>query len=37
MTKLPFIGKGEHAYEPLDLLHSDVCGSLFINSICGFV
>ena len=31
MTKLPFIEKGEHAYGPLDLTHSDVCGPLSIN------
>ena len=28
MTELPFIGKGEHAYGLLDLMHSDVCGPL---------
>ena len=36
MTKLPFIGNGEHAYGPLDLIHSDVCGPLFINVKGGF-
>ena len=30
-------GKGEHYYGPLDLKHSDVYGSLFINSKGGFV
>ena len=37
MTKLPFMGKGKHAYGPLDLVHSDVCGPLSINTRCGFV
>ena len=32
MTELPFIGKGEHAYGPLDLKHSDVCSPLSINA-----
>ena len=31
MTELPFMGNGEHAYGPLDLIHSDVCGPLSIN------
>ena len=26
------MGKGEHAYEPLDLIHSNVCGPLSINA-----
>ena len=26
MTNFPFMGKGEHAYGRLDLIHSDVCG-----------
>ena len=26
MTKRPFIGKGLRATEPLELIHSDVCG-----------
>ena len=36
-TKLPFMGKGEHAYGPLDLIHSDVCGPVSINARGGFV
>ena len=32
MTELPFMGKGEHAYGPLDLKHSDVCSPLSINA-----
>ena len=37
MIKFPFMGKGEHAYEPLDLIYSDVCGPLSINVRGGFV
>ena len=37
MTELPFMGKGEHAYGPLDLIHSDVCGPMSINAKGGFV
>ena len=37
MTKLPFMGKSEHDYGPLDLKHSDVYGSLYINAKCGFI
>ena len=37
MTKLPFMGKGEHAYGPLDLIHSDVYSPLSINARGGFV
>ena len=37
MIKLPFMGKGEHDYGPLDLKHSDVCGPLSINAKGGFV
>ena len=37
MTVLPFMGKGDHAYEPLDIIHSDVCGPLSFNSRGGFV
>ena len=36
MTELPIIGKSEHAYGPLDLVHSDVCGPLSINVKGGF-
>ena len=32
MSEFPFMGKGEHAYGPLDLLHFDVCGPLSINA-----
>ena len=37
MTEFPFMGKGEHAYGGLDLIHSDVCGPLSINAKGGFV
>ena len=37
MTELPFIGKGEHAYGRLDLIHSNVCGPLSIHARGGFV
>ena len=37
MTELNFMGKGERAYGPLDLLHSDVCGPLSINAKGGFI
>ena len=37
MKELPFMGKGEHTYVLLDLLHSDVCGPLSINTRGGFV
>ena len=37
MIELPFMGNGEHAYGPLDLIHSDVCGPLSINARGGFV
>ena len=37
MIELPFMGNGEHAYGSLDLIHSDVCGPLSINSGGGFV
>ena len=36
MTEFPFMGKGEQAYGPLDLIHFDVCGPLSINSRGGF-
>ena len=32
MSEFPFMGKGEHAYGPLDLLHFDVYGPLSINA-----
>ena len=31
------MGKGEHAYGPLYLIHSDVCGPLSINARGGFI
>ena len=31
------MGKGEHSYGPLDLIHFDVCGPLSINVKGGFV
>ena len=37
MIELPFMGKGEHAYGPLDLMHSNVCGPLSINAKGDFV
>ena len=37
MTEFPFKGKGEHAFGPLDLIHSDVCGPLYINARGGFI
>ena len=37
MTEFPFMGKGEHAYGLLDLIHSDVYGPLSINARGGFV
>ena len=37
MAEFPFMGKGEHAYGRLDLIHSDVCGPLSINDRCGFI
>ena len=32
MTKLSFMGKGEHDFGPLDLILYDVCGPLSINA-----
>ena len=37
MTQLPFTGKGEHANEPLDLIHSNVCGPMSIHARGGFI
>ena len=37
MTKFPFMGKDEHVYRLLDLIHSNVCGPLSINSRGGFI
>ena len=37
MTELPFMGRGEHAYGTLDLIHSDVCSPFSINVRGGFV
>ena len=31
------MGKGKHAYGPLDLIHSDVCGPLSINARGDFI
>ena len=36
MTELPFMGKSEHAYRPLNIIHSYVCGPFSINSRGGF-
>ena len=32
MTKFPFKGKGERAYGLLDLIHTDVCGLMFVHA-----
>ena len=37
MTKLPFKGKGEQADELLDLIHTDVCGPMFVHARGGFI
>ena len=37
MTKLPFPRKGERACGPLDLIHTDVCGPMFIHARGGFI
>ena len=37
MNELPFIGKCEHAYGLLYLIHSDVYGPLSINARGGFI
>ena len=37
MSELPFLGNGEHAYGSLDLLYSNVCDPLSINSRGEFV
>ena len=37
MIVLPFMGKGTHAYRPLDLIHFDVCGPLSINTRGDFI
>ena len=37
MTKLPFTGKSECAYGPLNLIHYDVCGSMSTHAKGGFV
>ena len=37
MTKLPFKGKGERADGLLDLIHTDVCGPMFVHARGGFV
>ena len=36
MTKRPFSGKGERAKEPLQLVHSDVCGPLNVQARGGY-
>lgn len=36
MTKSPFIGKGYLAKEPLELIHSDLCGSMNVKARGGF-
>ena len=37
MSKLPFKGKGESASEPLDLIHTDVCGLMSTHARGGFI
>ena len=37
MTKSPFNGKGERASGPLDLIHTDVYGPMFMHSRGGFI
>ena len=37
MTKLSFKGKGEYASGPLDLIHTDVCGSMSTHAKGGFI
>ena len=36
MTKRPFSAKGERAKEPLQLVHSDVCGPLSVQARGGY-
>ena len=36
MTKRPFSAKGERAKEPLELVHSDVCGPLNVQARGGY-
>ena len=36
MTKRPFSTKGERSKEPLQLLHSDVCGPLSVRARGGY-
>ena len=37
MTKLSIKGKGEHASGPLDLIHTNVCGSMSTHTRGGFI
>ena len=37
MTKVPFKGKGERANGLLDLIHTNVCGPMYVHARCGFV
>ena len=37
MTKLPIKGKGERAGGPLDLIHTNVCGSMSMHAKGGFI
>ena len=37
MTMLPFNGKGIHASKPLDLIHTNVCGSMSMHAKGGFI
>ena len=36
MTKRQFMAKGNHAAEPLELVHTDVCGPMNISAIGGY-
>ena len=36
MTKLPFTGKGEWAYDILSLIHTDICGPMSVSARGGY-
>ena len=36
MTKRPFSGKGERSKEPLQIVHSDICGPLSVQARGGY-
>ena len=38
MHRIPFLKKSENkTCQPLELIHSDLCGSMNVDSICGMV